>query len=94
MLAVFAWEAYERGTDIQLQADPTKTELLYQEVEDRKTTQKTSQKMGILDKYGGQEHLEAPPKELLLAQTVRFCSISEHGGHGGTFSATILIFFH
>ncbi|XP_064601916.1 pre-mRNA-splicing factor SLU7-like [Liolophura sinensis] len=76
---LFAWEAYERGTDIQLQADPTKTELLYQEVEDRKTTQKTSQKMGILDKYGGQEHLEAPPKELLLSQTEDYVEYSRHG---------------
>ena len=29
--------------------------------------------MVMLFQYGGEEHLDAPPKELLLAQTVRFC---------------------
>ena len=67
---VFAWEAYERGTDIHLQADPTKLELLHKEFERRKGDFKQSAKDSILEKYGGQEHLNVPPKQLLLAQTV------------------------
>ena len=67
---VFAWEAYEHGTEVHLQADPTKLELLAKEVKKREEQNKTSAKSSILEKYGGEEHLEAPPKQLLMAQTV------------------------
>lgn len=66
----FAWEAYEKGADVHLQADPTRLELLASEYKKKKEDFKTDQKESILDKYGGKEHLEAPPKQLLLAQTV------------------------
>ena len=73
LFAVFAWEAYEKGTDINVQADPTRLELLEKEYKKRKEDYKTGQKEGILTKYGGEEHLDAPPKQLLLAQTVCYC---------------------
>ena len=75
LVLVFAWEAYEKGGDVHLQADPTKLEVLTKEFQKRKDEQKSKVKDGILDKYGGQEHLEAPPKQLLMAQTVSssFC---------------------
>lgn len=76
---VFAWNAHERGTDVHLQADPTKLELLAKEVEKRKEDFKTSAKDVILAKYGGEEHLEAPPKQLLLAQTENYVEYSRHG---------------
>ena len=72
-MAVFAWEAYEKGAEVHLQADPTKLEVLAREYKNKKETFKNSVKDGILAKYGGEEHLEAPPKQLLLAQTV--CNI-------------------
>lgn len=55
---------------MHLQADPTKLELLKREYASRKDTHEDGKKNAILDKYGGTEHLQAPPKELLLAQTV------------------------
>ena len=67
---MFAWEAGERGVDIHLQADPTRLELLKNSFDVRKDNFKTSQKNSVLKKYGGLEHLDTPPKELLLAQTV------------------------
>ena len=70
VLLVFAWEAYEKGTDAHLQADPTKLELLDREFRKKKDEYKTTVKDSILDRYGGKEHLEAPSKQLLLAQTV------------------------
>ena len=70
-VTVFAWEAYEKGADIHLQADPTKLEMLASEFKQRKKEFKTATKESIVEKYGGEEHLEAPPKQLLLAQTVR-----------------------
>jgi len=70
LIAVFAWEAYEKGTDAHVQADPTKLELLAREFNKRKDTFIETKKESILDKYGGEEHLDAPSKQLLLAQTV------------------------
>lgn len=76
---VFAWEAYEHGTDVHLQADPTKLELLAMEVKKRKEDFKSTAKDSILSKYGGEEHLQAPPKQLLLAQTEDYVEYSRHG---------------
>lgn len=76
---LFAWEAFERGNDIHLQADPTKLELLHQNFEKKKVEFKKTAKDSILDKYGGQEHLEAPPKQLLLAQTEDYVEYSRTG---------------
>ena len=67
---VFAWQAYEKGTDVHLQADPTKLAVLANQFKKNKAAYKEDIRDGILQKYGGQEHLDAPPKELLLAQTV------------------------
>ncbi|GAB6023092.1 mRNA splicing protein [Chamberlinius hualienensis] len=76
---LFAWEAYEKGVDIHLLAEPTKLELLNQEFMKRKVDFKNSLKGDILETYGGAEHLDAPPKELLLAQTEQYVEYSRHG---------------
>ena len=47
---MFAWEAYEKGTDVHLQADPTKLELLHQEYKVKKEDYKQDLKGGILEK--------------------------------------------
>ena len=82
----FAWNAAERaaatgGTeaDIHLQANPTQGELLFKEYEKKKEKVSDSQKGSILDRYGGAEHLQAPPKELLLAQTENYIEYSQTG---------------
>ena len=74
-LLVFAWDAYEQGTEVHLQADPTKLDVLAREYKKRKENSKQNAKDTILDRYGGEEHLEAPPKQLLLAQTVSLYNI-------------------
>ncbi|XP_065648390.1 pre-mRNA-splicing factor SLU7 isoform X2 [Hydra vulgaris] len=76
---LFAWEAYERGADVHLQADPTKLELLHKTYKVKKDAFKEEQKGGILEKYGGAEHLESLPKELLLAQTEEYVEYSRSG---------------
>jgi len=76
---MFAWEAFERGNEIHLQADPTKLELLHHEFEKRKGDFKQTAKDSILGKYGGEEHLEAPPRQLLLAQTEDYVEYSRTG---------------
>ena len=50
MFLVFAWEAYEKGTDVHLQADPTKLELLHREYKVKKEDFKQDLKGGVLEK--------------------------------------------
>lgn len=50
VISVFAWEAYEKGTDVHLQADPTKLELLHREYKVKKEDFKKDLKGGILEK--------------------------------------------
>eukprot|EP00731_Ephydatia_muelleri_P020379 Em0013g106a len=76
---MFAWEAFEHGADLHPQADPTKLELMKKEFEDKKSSFKGEIQQGILQKYGGEEHLDAPPKELLLAQTEHYVEYSRTG---------------
>ncbi|GAU99106.1 hypothetical protein RvY_10150 [Ramazzottius varieornatus] len=76
---LFAWDAYEKGVDVHLQADPTKAELLKKQYEEKKTEFKQNIGKNILQKYGGEEYLEAPPKEMLLAQTETFIQYSRGG---------------
>ncbi|XP_062380653.1 pre-mRNA-splicing factor SLU7 [Sardina pilchardus] len=76
---LFAWEAYDKGSEVHLQADPTKLELLHQSFKVKKEDFKQMQKESILERYGGEEHLDAPPRELLLAQTEEYVEYSRHG---------------
>lgn len=76
---LFAWEAYEKGADVHLQADPTKLELLHQEYKVKKGDFEQDKKITVLEKYGGEEHLNAPPKDLLLAQTEHYVEYSRTG---------------
>lgn len=76
---LFAWEAYGKGVDVHLLAEPTKLELLQQEYEKKKEQFKSESKDKVLDKYGGEEHLKAPPKSLLLAQTEEYIEYSRSG---------------
>ena len=77
--SVFAWEAYEHGTDIHPLADPTKLEMMHKEFKVKKEDFKGEQQQSVLEKYGGEEHLDGPPKELLLAQTEHYVEYSRLG---------------
>ena len=50
LFIVFAWDAHERGSDVHLQADPTKLELLHKTYKVKKEGFKEKQKDGILSK--------------------------------------------
>ncbi|GFR18830.1 pre-mRNA-splicing factor SLU7 [Trichonephila clavata] len=75
----FAWQAYEKGVEVNLLAEPTKAELLHQEFQVKKEEVKDNIKSGILEKYGGEEYLQAPPKQLLFAQTEDYVEYSRQG---------------
>lgn len=76
---LFAWEAYEKGVDVHLLAEPTKLELLQKEYEKKKEQFKSKVQEDVLERYGGEEHLNAPPKSLLLAQTEDYTEYSRSG---------------
>lgn len=76
---LFAWQAYEKGVDVHLQAEPTKAELLNKEFLSKEEEFRHSMKDSILEKYGGAEHLQVPPKELVFAQTEEYVEYSRHG---------------
>ncbi|KXS10066.1 hypothetical protein M427DRAFT_159823 [Gonapodya prolifera JEL478] len=79
-LQLFAWEASQRGGgDVHVQSNPTQADLLYREFQQKKEKVKDTVKESILDRYGGVEHLQAPPKELLLAQTENYVEYSRAG---------------
>jgi len=76
---LFAWEAGKAGVDVHLLAEPTKAEKLKTEYIRRKEEVKSTVQQSILERYGGAEHLQAPPKALLLAQTEHYVEYSRTG---------------
>ena len=76
---LFAWEAHERGVDVHLLAEPTKLELLKQEYDKKRDELKDKARDSIINRYGGEEHLDAPPPSLLLAQTEQYVEYSRYG---------------
>lgn len=76
---LFAWDAHSKGVDVHTFAEPTKLELLQKEYDSKKEEIKSSVKDSVLDKYGGEEYLQAPPKQLLLAQTENYVEYSRDG---------------
>ena len=76
---MFAWEALEKGVDVHQQADPTKLEMLHKEFKQRYEECAKNIKVNVLEKYGGAEHLEALPKELLYAQTENYAEYNRYG---------------
>jgi pre-mRNA-processing factor SLU7 len=54
---------------VHMNANPTQGELLHKEFQDKKEQLRDTSKVSILAKYGGAEHLEKVPKELLTGQT-------------------------
>ncbi|KAI8084695.1 Pre-mRNA splicing Prp18-interacting factor-domain-containing protein [Halteromyces radiatus] len=76
---MFAWQAGDRGSQVHLQANPTQIALLHKDYEAKKDKVRGSTQKGILEKYGGAEHLESLPKELLLAQSENYVEYSRTG---------------
>lgn len=78
-LQLFAWQSAARGNDVHMNANPTQGELLHKDFLERKEKLRDSSKVSILAKYGGEEHLEKVPKELLTGQTEDYVEYSRTG---------------
>ncbi|ONK57375.1 uncharacterized protein A4U43_C10F19440 [Asparagus officinalis] len=70
-LNIHAWEAFEKGQDIHMQAAPSQAELLFKNYKVIKEKLKSKTKDMIMEKYGNAASDEALPKELLLGQSER-----------------------
>ena len=70
-LNIHAWEAFEKGQDIHMQAAPSQAELLYKNFKVIKEKLKSQMKKTIMEKYGNAASEEELPKELLLGQSER-----------------------
>ena len=66
-----AWEAFDKGQDIHMQAAPSQAELLYKNFTVIKDKLKSHTKDTILEKYGNAATEEEIPRELLLGQSDR-----------------------
>ena len=53
--------------------------MQFKQHKQQKESFKDTTSKSIIDKYGGQEHLQAPPKELLMAQTEHYVEYSRGG---------------
>lgn len=70
-LNLHAWEAFEKGQDIHMQAAPSQAELLFKNFKVIKEKLKSQTKESIMEKYGNAAATESIPKELLLGQSER-----------------------
>ncbi|XVF38460.1 hypothetical protein REPUB_Repub20aG0104300 [Reevesia pubescens] len=70
-LNVHAWEAFDKGQDIHMQAAPSQAELLFRNYKVIKEKLKSKTKDTIMEKYGNAATEEEIPMELLLGQSER-----------------------
>lgn len=80
-LQSFVWEAAEKGgnEDLTLESNPSAVELMYKEYQKKKESLATQKKSSVVETYGGQEHMQAPPPEMLLSQSEHYIEYSEDG---------------
>lgn len=68
-LHLHAWEAFDKGQDVHMQAAPSQAELLYKNFKVNKEKLKSHVKDTIMEKYGNAASEGEIPRELLLGQT-------------------------
>nr|XP_019045664.1 pre-mRNA-splicing factor SLU7 [Kwoniella bestiolae CBS 10118]OCF24594.1 pre-mRNA-splicing factor SLU7 [Kwoniella bestiolae CBS 10118] len=78
-LQMFAWQSSQRGHNVHMLANPTAGELLHKDFQEKKEVLKDTNKNSILARYGGEEHLERLPRELLNGQTEDYVEYSRSG---------------
>ncbi|KAL1319038.1 hypothetical protein HN51_071328 [Arachis hypogaea] len=70
-LNIHAWEAFDKGQDVHMQAAPSQAELLYKNFKVMKEKLKSQTKDTIVEKYGNAADEDKLPRELLLGQSER-----------------------
>ncbi|BGP00019.1 mRNA splicing protein [Rhodotorula toruloides] len=78
-LQMFAWQSENRGHDVHIQSNPTAAALMHKEFLQQKEVLKDKSSASILDKYGGEQYLQAVPKELRVGQTENYVEYDRRG---------------
>ena len=78
-MQLFAWQSEMRGNDVHANSNPTQAALVFKDYLKKKEKLKDTSKTSILDKYGGEEHLQSVPQELLAGQTENYVEYSRTG---------------
>lgn len=77
-LMLFAWDSYKVGQTIHDTAQPTQALKMYEVYKNRSEDLKKTQQQELVDKYGGQDHMNAP-QELLFAQNDNYVEYARDG---------------
>ena len=85
---VFAWEAYDKGTNVNLQADPTLAAVMQKKVKKRKEELKRKREENILSTYGEQNKYKAPDRSLLFGETEQEVRYTKDGRIKGSTEMT------
>lgn len=76
----YVHQAHAKGNeDVNLLSNPSQAELLYEQFKQKKEALKEARKKAVLGKYGGEQHLDMPHPELLLAQSETYVEYAEDG---------------
>ncbi|PKY07827.1 splicing factor SluA [Aspergillus campestris IBT 28561] len=81
----YAWEAQESGgPKIHLQANPTSGEVMRKKQHSEAEAKRQAQRKALLDKYGGQEHLDPSPlRDTMVVENEKFVEYDETGAIKG-----------
>ncbi|KAJ5153259.1 Pre-mRNA-splicing factor slu7 [Penicillium canariense] len=81
----YAWDAQEAGrAQIHLQANPTSGEVLRKKEKEDAEAKRQAQREALLNKYGGDEHLNATPlRDTMVVENERFVEYDESGAIKG-----------
>jgi pre-mRNA-processing factor SLU7 len=74
-----AFDAYQKGQEIHMQAAPSQAELLYKQFKDKKEKLSGVTKASILEKYGNAAADTPAPEGLLLGQTEGYVEYDRAG---------------
>lgn len=77
-LTVFAWDSYKHGEKVHDMAQPTQALKMWQVFKQRSKDLKETQQRELLDRYGGEDHLNAP-QELVFSQNDNYVEYSRDG---------------
>jgi pre-mRNA-processing factor SLU7 len=79
-LQLFAWQAEARGQDVHVFSNPTHAALVHKDFMAKKETVKVQSATSMLDKYGGEEYMKRPPKELTQGQSENYVEYDRSTG--------------
>jgi len=78
----YAWESQERGdrNNLHLQANPTAAQFIRKKEQAESKEKQEAQRKALLDKYGGQQHLQRDPlKTATVTENERYVEYDERG---------------